>query len=169
MTLPYATARSGMRAREEILKILQRFGAESVGFMDEFDTHTVILAFTLHGQPVQLRASAQGWAAAYLRENPWTHRRRYERTEWEQRALDQGMSAVNSILRDWVKGQITAIETGILTFEHVFMPFMLASDGRPLLEHARKLLPVPGEPNQPIACVCGCGQTFRQDDSEGRR
>ena len=29
-------------------------------------------------------------------------------------ALDQGLIAVNSILRDWVKGQITAIETGIL-------------------------------------------------------
>ena len=62
-----------------------------------------------------------------------------------KRALDQGTIAVNSILRDWVKGQVTAIETGILTFEHVFMPWMLAADGRPLLEHAMKALPKPQE------------------------
>jgi len=36
------------------------------------------------------------------------------RPQWERAALDQGLIAVNSILRDWVKGQISAIETGIL-------------------------------------------------------
>ena len=143
MTLPYATATSGMKAREEIRKILQRFGADSVGFMDEFNTKTVILAFTIRGRAVQLHASAQGWANASLRENPWTDRRHSTEHEWEQAALNQGMIAVNSILRDWVKGQITAIETGVLTFEGVFMPYMLAADGRPLLEHVQKLLPAP--------------------------
>ena len=143
MTLPYASARSGMKAREEIQKILHQFGAESVGFMDEFNTNTVILAFSIRGQPVQLRASAQGWANAYLKENPWTNRRYATKHQWEQNALNQGMVAVNSILRDWVKGQITAIETGVLTFEHVFMPYMLAADGRPMIEHVQNLLPAP--------------------------
>ena len=32
------------------------------------------------------------------------------------------MIAVNSILRDWVRGQITAIETGITEFRHVGVP-----------------------------------------------
>ena len=97
MTLPYAGARSGMSARGEIQKILQGFGAESVGFMDEFNTRTVLLAFTIRGQAVQLRASAQGWANAYLKENPWSSRRYSSEQEWEQAALDQGMIAVNSI------------------------------------------------------------------------
>ena len=143
MTLPYASARSGMKAREEIQKILQRFGAESVGFMDEFETKTVILAFRLRNQNVQLRASAQGWANAWLKDNPWSSRRQYNRHDWEQKALNQGMIAVNSILRDWVKGQITAIETGILQFEQVFMPYMLAADGRPMIDHVQTLLPKP--------------------------
>ena len=143
MTLPYANASSGMKAREEIRKILQRFGCESVGFMDEFATHEVLLAFVHRGRQVQLRASAQGWANASLRDEPWSSRRHYNRAEWEQRALDQGMVAVNSILRDWVKGQITAVETGILQFDHVFMPYMLAADGRPLVEHMQKQLPAP--------------------------
>ena len=47
----------------------------------------------------------------YLRENPWHTRRRCNEAEWEQKALEQGMIAVNSILRDWVRGQVTAIET----------------------------------------------------------
>ncbi len=140
MVLPYASATSGLRAREEILKILRRFGCESVGFMDEFETHSVLLTFVWRGRNVQLRASALGWANAYLKENPWTDRRRSTEHEFEHATLDQGMIAVNSILRDWVKGQVTAIETGILTFEHVFMPYMLMTDGRPLLEHAHKLL-----------------------------
>ena len=141
MTLPYASARSGAKAREEIGRILQHFGAESVGFMDEFSTHSILLAFTLRGTQIQLRASGQGWANAWLKENPWTHRRHGTRADYERRAFDQGMIAVNSILRDWVKGQVTAIETGVLQFDHVFMPYMLASDGRPLLEHAREILP----------------------------
>lgn len=48
-------------------------------------------------------------------------------------------------LRDWIKGSVTAIEAGILSFEAVFMPFMLTSDGRPLLERAVELLPRPEE------------------------
>jgi len=143
MALPYASATSGIKARDEILRILKRFGCESVGFMDEFDTHTLLLAFKCKGRNIQLRASAQGWASAYLRENPWTNRRRSTKHDWEQWALDQGMIAVNSILRDWVKGQVTAIETGILTFEHVFLPYMLMADGRTMAEHATKLLAGP--------------------------
>ncbi len=140
MDIPYASAKSGTAARAEIVKILKHFGCESVGFMDVFDTHSVMLAFPWQGKQIQLRASGQGWANAYLKKNPWTQHKRKNRHDWEMAALEQGCIAVNSILRDWVKGQVTAIETGILTFEHVFMPYMLAADGRPLIEHAQALM-----------------------------
>jgi len=55
--------------------------------------------------------------------------------------LQQGHVAVNSILRDWIKGQVTAVECGILSFEAVFMPFMLTHDGRPVIERIDNLLP----------------------------
>ena len=51
----------------------------------------------------------------FLKENPWTYDRRSTKQEWEQAALRQGHVAVNSILRDWIKGQVTAVECGILT------------------------------------------------------
>jgi hypothetical protein len=140
-SIPYASASTGAKARDEITSVLRRFGCESVGFMDDFEKHEVLLAFTHRGRQVQLRASASGWAQMSLKANPWTYLRRSTQHEWEQAALRQGHVAVNSILRDWIKGQITAIECGILSFEAVFMPFMLANDGRTLLEHANDMLP----------------------------
>jgi hypothetical protein len=148
VSVPYAGATSGMKARDEITKMLQRFGCESVGFMDEFEDQSLLLAFRHRGRPVQLRASAKGWAALYLKENPWNYRRNGSQKEWEQRAVQQGMVAINSILRDWVKGQITAVECGIMSFEAVFMPHMLTKDGRTLLESVSTLdlLPPPQQP-----------------------
>ena len=143
MTTPYASATSGTKAREEVTKILRRLGCEDIGFMDRFEKGEVLLAFTHRGRQVQLRAPAKGWAQMFLRENPWTYKRRSQRVEWEQRALHQGHVAVNSILRDWIKGQVTAIEAGILSFEAVFMPHMLTADGRPLVEYVAELLPKP--------------------------
>ena len=145
MNIPYASATSGSKARDEVTKILRRFGCKSIGFMDDFEKHEVLLAFTHRGRPVQLRASAKGWAQMYLKEHPWSYGRRSQRTEYEQMALQQGHVAVNSVLRDWIKGQVTAIETGILSFEAVFMPYMLTNDGRPLIERVDDLLPKPAE------------------------
>jgi len=145
--VPYASATSGAGARDEITKVLQRFGCESVGFMDDFAESAVILAFKHRGRPVQLRASAKGWAAMYLRANPHNGYRKSSRVEWERAALDQGLIAVSSILRDWVKGQVTAVETGILSFEAVFFSHMLTNDGRPIIEVAMSagMLPPPRE------------------------
>lgn len=144
-TVPYESATSGDAARSEITKILRRFGCSSIGFMDDFDKKEILLAFEHRGNRVQLRASAKGWAALYLKAHPWTSRMRSSRAQHEARSVEQGLIATNSILRDWVKGQVTAVECGIMSFSAVFMPYMLAADGRPMIEHMvqRGLLPAP--------------------------
>src|SRR5262249_17224243 len=76
-------------------------------------------------------ADWRAWAQMFLKATPWTYERRSSKQEWEQKALRQGHIAVNSILRDWIKGQVTAVECGILSFEAVFMPHMITNDGRP--------------------------------------
>jgi hypothetical protein len=134
--VPYANATSGASARDETTKLLRRMGCDSVGFMDDFAKHEVLLAFTHRGRPVQLRASAKGWAAMYLRAEPWTSRRRDNKATYEAKALNQGLIAVNSIIRDWVKGQVVAVECGVMSFEAMFMAHMIASDGRTMLDHA---------------------------------
>lgn len=143
MTVPYENATSGVKARDEITTILRRFGCENVGFMDDFAEKTVILAFKHRGRAVQLRASAKGWAQMYMKANPGKYGA-YVKAR-EEKSLAQGMVAVNSILRDWVKGQVTAVETGIMSFEAVFVAHMLTSDGRSILERLQtdNLLPPP--------------------------
>jgi hypothetical protein len=142
-SVPYAGARAGDAARNEITKILRGFGCESMAFADDFAKGDVVLAFEHRGRHVQLRASSRGWAQLYLKQNPWSYRHRTPRQEYEQAAVRQGYIAVSSILRDWIKGQVTAVETGILSFEAVFLPHMLTGDGRPLIERLpeTKLLP----------------------------
>ena len=146
MAVPYTEANSST-ARAEIIRILRGFGCEAIGFMDNFDQQSVTLAFRHRGRAVELHASAKGWAALYLKKNPWSRYRRISPTEYEHRALTQGMKAVNSILRDWIKGQVTAVECGILSFEAVFMPHMLTNDGRPLIERLEEkgMLPAPDD------------------------
>lgn len=87
MSVPYANATAGTKARGEIVELLRRFGCQSVGFMDEFETKTVVLAFVWRGRNIQLRVTAQGWANLYLRENPWTSRMRRSKHEYETDAL----------------------------------------------------------------------------------
>lgn len=144
MSVPYATA-SSARAREQIIKILRGFGCQSVGFMDDYEKHEVLLAFHHRGRAVQLRASAAGWAQLYLKENPYSSRRKMTEREYRNEALRQGQEAVNSILRDWIKGQITAVECGILSFEAVFMPHMLLPDGRSVLSYMNENNLLPNE------------------------
>jgi hypothetical protein len=84
----------------------------------------------------------------WLKANPYTNYHRTSRHDYEQAALRQGQVAVNSVLRDWIKGQMTAVECGVLSFEAVFMPFMLTADGRTVTERMAEtnLLPAPDAP-----------------------
>lgn len=145
MSIPYENATSGAAAREETIRLLRRMGCESVGFMDEFETHSVVLAFRHRGRAVQLRASAKGWASWWLKEHPHTTRHRVPRAEYERRALDQGLVAVNSILRDWVKGSVTAVECGLMPAEAMFLAHVITGDGRTVIERVTEanLLPAP--------------------------
>lgn len=140
MTLPYANAQSGDRALGEIQNILRGFGCSKFGSGFDFDTGELFVQFERKGQQVMLKASSKGYAAAWLKENPWSSRKRCDKVEWESQALEKGSVAVYSILRDWIKGQVTAIETGILTFEGAFLGHMMLKDGRRVLEVAQQMM-----------------------------
>lgn len=141
--MPYENATSGDKAMGEIQRILQRFGCARFGVMTDTEAGVLLVQFEHRGQKVSLPASFTGYAAAWLRENPYTTRRRCTEAEWKQKAYEIGSTAVYSILRDWVKAQVTAVETGLLTFEEVFMPHMLLPDGRRFVDHGRTLLRLP--------------------------
>ncbi len=148
MSLPYETATSGKNALVEIEKILQRFGCASFGHMMNYERGELLVQFQYRGTPVSIKASINGYAAAWLKEHPYSYSySKKTKIEHENKAKEIAGVAVYSIVRDWIKGQITAIETGMLTFEGAFLGQILLPSGKTVLEHAQdqKMLPAPEE------------------------
>jgi hypothetical protein len=134
--LPYENATSGAGALDDIRKVLTRFGCARFGTMTDNEAGELIVQFTYRGRDVSVKASFRGYAAAWLNEHPYNQSRmRRTRAQHEAGAMDQAQISVCSVLRDWIKGQITAIEVGILTFEGAFLgQILLPSSGRTVLE-----------------------------------
>lgn len=145
MSLPYESATSGERALGEIQKLLRGFGCSKFGSMIDDTEGTLLVQFEYRGKPVSVKASTSGYAAAWLKEHPYTSRMHCTKQQHEKKAVEIASVAVYSIIRDWIKGQVTAIETGILSFEGAFLAQMLLPSGQTVLEHAQSanLLPAP--------------------------
>lgn len=145
MTLPYSRSTSGRAAADEIRKTLLTFGCSKFAPMEDFTAGKVIIQFEYHRRLVQIEASANGYAAAWLRENPYNSRMKKTEDEHKQVALERGQIAVWSVLRDWIKGQLTAVDTGILTFDGAFLGQILLPSGETILQRAtaQNLLPPP--------------------------
>jgi hypothetical protein len=133
-TLPYENATSGKNALNEMQKILRGFGAASFGVMDDYAKGAVIVQFTYRERTISISANWKGYAAAWLRIHPQSSRSHMTVEEYEQRALKQGEIAVYSILRDWIKGQITAVEVGMLSFEGAFLGQIMLPTGETVLQ-----------------------------------
>jgi hypothetical protein len=143
--LPYANATSGKKATTEIERTLKAFGASSFGQHEDFDKGEVIVQFSWRNRDVMIKASGKGYAALWLKHHPWTYRMRTDRVEYERRALQKGQIAVYSMLRDWIKGQITAIGTGMLSFEAAFLGQIMLPSGQTVMERIEQdaVLPLP--------------------------
>jgi hypothetical protein len=145
MTLPYATATSGDKALIDLQKTLAKFGCQSFGTMTDAERGCTVVQFKHRGRVVSLEASWKGYATAWMKANPYTHHTRGTRQQYEQKALKQAQTSVCSVLRDWVKGQVTAVECGVMSFEAVFMPHMLTNNGKRVIDQVQveNLLPSP--------------------------
>lgn len=106
--------------------------------MEDFDKGEVIVQFKWRERSVTNRASGKGYAAAWLRRHPYTGRMRGTKLDHERRALQLGQMAVWSILRDWMKGQITAVEVGMLSFEGAYLGQLMLANGQTVLERVEQ-------------------------------
>lgn len=137
MSLPYETATAGDRALLELQRMLAKFGCASFGTAIDVERGITIVSFRWRDQTVRLEASWHGYAEALIRSR--------RRALAKSKALEQARISVCSVLRDWAKAQITAVEAGVMSFETAFMPHMLLKDGRRLVDAAaaQGLLPAP--------------------------
>lgn len=135
MSLPYENATSGGAALEDIRKVLTRFGCSRFGTMTDAEKGELIVQFSYRGRDVTASASYRGYAAAWLKEHPYGPRTRGTKVDYERKAMKQAEISVCSVLRDWVKGQVVAIETGILSFEGAFLgQILLPNTGSTVLQ-----------------------------------
>lgn len=141
MSLPYENSTAGDRALADIQKILRAFGCSKFGSMVDDGAQEVMVQFEYRGRPVSVRASMRGYAAAWLKKHRFTYRSRGNKTDHERRAMQVASVAVYSILRDWIKGQIMAIECGVLSFEGAFLGQILLPSGKTVLEVMEPDLP----------------------------
>lgn len=144
MTLPYETSTAGERALAELQRTLEKFDCQAFGTMVDRERGMTIVQFKWRGRHVSLEASWQGYAGALMK----TKRQCYGsmRARQEQEALEQAKISVCSVLRDWVKGQVTAIECGVMSFETAFMPHMLTAHGIRLIDLVTKQKLLTNEP-----------------------
>ena len=120
---------------EDVRKLLAKFGCDRFGTMTDQANGELIVQFAYRGRDITAKASYRGYAAAWLKEHPYGQRTRGTKVEHETKALKQAEISVCSILRDWIKGQIVAIETGVLTFEGAFLgQILLPNTGKSVLE-----------------------------------
>ena len=138
--LPYQNSISGKNALDEIQKILKQFGCSKFAAGEDFEKGELFIQFEYRRHLVNLKASSSGYAQKWLKENPWSHRKKSTRQEWEEKAKQIAGIAVYSILRDWVKSQTTLIETGITDFESVFLAYVILpnSNGLSVIERIRQ-------------------------------
>lgn len=149
MALPYEGATSGDKALGEIQKLLTRFKCQQFGHMVDNELGEVRVMFSWNGRQIVIPASMRGYAAAWLKEHPYSHRTRGTLADHEKKASNIARIAVYSILRDWIKGQVTAVEIGLLTFEGAFLGQIMLPSGKTVLEHARDggLLQIESKPS----------------------
>jgi len=137
MALPYSSATSGDKALGEIQKILRQFNCQSFGTMIDWDTGILMVQFIWNGQQVSFPANFKGYATAYLKDKPYTSRMHCTKSQYEAKALEIGSMAVYSILRDWIKAQVIAVETGLVSFEEVFLAHLMLPSGKRVIEHVK--------------------------------
>lgn len=137
MALPYENTTAGNKALSDLQTLLRRFGCNKFGSMQDDGEGVLLVQFEYKGQMVSVKASINGYAQAWLKEHPYTSRMRKSKLEHERAAKEVASVAVYSILRDWVKGQIMAIETGVLSFEGAFLGQILLPSGKTVLEYTQ--------------------------------
>ena len=148
-TVPYEHVTSGDRALREAQDCLRGYGCDAIGVMTTEADQTIMLQFTSRDRRVSLKVSWGGYAAMYTRmKKPRTGWQKGQQEKTFAHGQQIGRLAVCSILRDWVKGQITAIECGVMTFDVAFLSHLLLPNGETISQHVMettKLLPADRE------------------------
>lgn len=135
--LKYTTTIEALKTVGEIQGILVAHGAKSILIDYDNDGSAEALAFvipTAHGNiSFRLPINANAVLQILYQQRVISERRRHDK-EWAIKHKEQAVRVAWRILKDWVAAQAAIIETGMVKTEEVFLPYMIAGDGRTLYQ-----------------------------------
>ena len=111
------------RTREEIIRTLERYGADGFGFMTEGDRSAIY--FQIEGIRVNLQVSMPDFAD--FQKMPVRNARRTEQAQ--RRAYEQACRQRWRALLLIIKAKLEPIEAGITTLEEEFLPHIMLPSG----------------------------------------
>lgn len=154
------------RSREEIDRLLQRWGATQVTWGDDYEHDAVLLRFvwvkkngSVGGQRFQARIIVKLQAMVEVRRAAGETKYSPPFPGKLEKLLTARGKREHRVLLLWLKAAFEAIALGIITAEELFLPFMEGADGRTVAEvalpnignllaspgHFTRLLPAGGE------------------------
>lgn len=140
--LPYSSSKANpIQAQARIRQMLLKFGVDRLRFDEDMLKHEIKVEFIYKGLPVSMPINTDKLAAVYLKDDPWTARKRMSRQAWEAKTSRIAQNAAFSILEDFLKGHIMVVEMGVFSFEEIFLSYFRDSQGRRLGEVLAKRLP----------------------------
>ena len=134
--LPYVQSKVEVgRSQQRIMAMFRRFKVDSFSFHEKPGAGEFIIQFQYKGLPVSLPFSSGGVFQAYLRTEPWTHRKRKGRAQYEEEVREQAGRSIYRLAEDLLKAQFAAIEFGLISFEDAFLgSFFDPKSGRRLAD-----------------------------------
>ncbi len=135
------------RTRDQIMELLRRWGAEGAAWFDHWDCDEAELQFKFSRiDPGGKSASAylarfriKVEAEADIKRR-CTGRRGFAQGRYDKEMADRGRRE-HRVLYLWLKAAFEAVEEKIIPVEAIFLPFLVAHDGRTVYETAIPLMP----------------------------
>lgn len=135
--LKYTTTINALKTVGEIQGILVAHGASSILIDYDDDGSAAALAFkipTAHGDiGFRLPINANAVLQILYQQRVISTRNRYDK-DCAVKHKEQAGRIAWRILKDWVAAQAAIIETGMVKTEEVFLPYMIAGDGKTLYQ-----------------------------------
>ncbi len=150
------TSVSSEKSRAEIERTIIRYGADSFGYMWQGDQ--AMVSFRFEGKTVRFMLSMPDRASEEFTLTP--SRRRERATEDAIREWEKACRQTWRALALIVKAKLEAVESGIMSFEEEFLPYLLMPDGTTVAEQVIPAIERAYETGKmPTALLLGMGET----------
>lgn len=136
MSYASGTAVTEDRSRAEIEKLLTKIGAARFAVMTDVEARKATIGFQFKNLRIEMSISLPN-----VNDKKFKHTPSGRWTVSEDRAYQEYLAEVRRRWRSLalaLKAKMVAVDDGITTFEHEFLPYMIAADGQSV---AAKLMP----------------------------